>query len=242
MVKKSTKILQTYLKLEEVFINVRNLVGNLSKTQFAEIIDKKKQNITTRISYDGYLLFDEVPRILKYLSENNLQDTDLYFDLSKILNPHLTKSEVKEVKISDDTSDEDFTALNVRGEVGVSCGYGSFVDNDRVTGKCLVPTKTLREYGASRTHTEVVYAQGDSMSPEIKSGDALLVDTSQTEIIDGVMYAFNYDGQPMCKRLQKIGKEIKAISSNPLFDPFIIDFTCQFNIVGRVVGFMRPVF
>ena len=88
---------------------------------------------------------------------------------------------------------------------------------------------------------KIVYAQGDSMSPEINSGDALLVDTSQTNILDGVVYAFNYDGQPMCKRLQKIGKDIKAISSNPLFDSFIIDFTCQFNIVGRVVGFMRPV-
>lgn len=241
MVKKSSKILQTFWKLEDVFFEVRNLVGNLSKTQFAEIIDKKKQNITTRISYDGYLLLDEVPRILKFLSEKDLQNTDLYFNLSKILNPYLTKSEVKEVKTTKCTSDEEFTALNVRGEVGVSCGYGSFVDNDQVTGKCLVPTKTLREYGASRSHTEVVYAQGDSMLPEIKSGDALLVDTSQTDIIDGVMYAFNYDGQPMCKRLRKIGKDIKAISTNSAYEPFMIDFTCQFNIVGRIVGFMRPV-
>lgn len=241
MAKKSSEILQTFLKLEEVYYDVRNLVGKLSKTQFAEIIDKKKQNITTRISYNGYLLVDEVPRILKFLAEKDLQNTDLYFDLSKILNPRLTRDEIKEIKSSDNNSDEDFTALNVRGEVGVSCGYGSFSDNDRVTGQCLVPTRTLREYGASRSHTEVVYAQGDSMLPEINSGDALLVDTSQTEIIDGVMYAFNYEGQPMCKRLRKLGKEIKAISTNPSYEPFIIDFTNQFNVVGRIVGFMRPV-
>ena len=89
--------------------------------------------------------------------------------------------------------------------------------------------------------TEIVYAQGDSMSPEIESGDALLVDTSQTEIINGVVYAFNYEGQPMCKRLQKIGNEIKAISKNSDYDPFFIDFNNQFNIIGRVVGLMRPV-
>ena len=236
MAKKKTEL--TDIKLEDAYNQIKALKEKFTKTEFAVIIDTNKQNLGGRISNNGSLSFDEVKLLLKYLASEDLSDNSFYKELSQTVNPVKSRNEIKEVKSSDN---EDFAELNVRGDVGLSCGYGTVVYNDNVTGKCRVPRQTLRDYGASVSSTEVVYAQGDSMSPEIKSGDALLVDTSQTDIIDGVVYAFNYDGQPMCKRLQKIGKEIKAISSNPLFDPFIIDFTCQFNIVGRVVGFMRPV-
>ena len=236
MAKKKTEL--TDIKLEDAYNQVKALKEKFTKTEFAVIIETNKQNLGGRISNNGSLSFDEAKLLLKYLASEDLSDNSFYNELSQTVNSVKNHNELKEVKKYDS---DNFTALNVRGDVGLSCGYGSFVDNDRITGQCLVPTKTLREYGASRTHTEVVYAQGDSMSPEIKSGDALLVDTSQTEIIDGVVYAFNYDGTSNCKRLQKIGKKIKAIPNNPLYEPFFIDFTNQFNIVGRVVGFMRPV-
>ncbi len=240
-ISKSVQNKQTNIKLEVAYNNTKKLVDKLSKTAFAEILKKKKQNISRRMSYNGFLLIDEASMLLKYLLDNDKIDNDFYNELLQVVNPVKSNNEVKEIKSSEDDEDENFIEINVRGDVGLSCGYGTVVYNDSVTGKCKVPRQTLREYGASLSSTEVVYAQGDSMSPEIRSGDALLVDTSQIEIIDGVVYAFNYEGQPMCKRLQKIGKKIKAISTNPLFDPFFIDFTCQFNIVGRVVGLMRPI-
>lgn len=239
-ISKSVQDKQTKIKLETAYLNTKSIVGKLTKTDFASILKRQKQNIGRRIGYNGFLLIDEAVLLLQYLAKNNLNNNDFYFELSQIVNPSRTNSEINEIKPCNE-QDEDFLELNVRGSVSLSCGYGSFVDNDSITGTCKVPRTTLRQYGASTTRTEIVYAQGDSMSPEIKSGDALLVDTSQTDIIDGVVYAFNYDGQPMCKRLQKIGKEITAISSNPLFKTFTIDFSCQFNIIGRVVGLMRPV-
>lgn len=236
MAKKKTEL--TDIKLEDAYNQVKSLKEKFTKTEFAIIIETNKQNLGGRISNNGSLSFDEVKLLLKYLASQDLSDNSFYNELSQTVNPIKNRNELKEVKSS---CNEDFAELNVRGDVGLSCGYGTVVYNDSVTGKCKVPRQTLRNYGANVSSTEIVYAQGDSMSPEIMSGDALLVDTSQINIIDGVIYAFNYDGQPMCKRLQKIGKEIKAISANPLYSSFVIDFTCQFNIVGRVVGFMRPV-
>lgn len=235
---KSIKALQTNIELEYAYNQVKEIMGKFKKTDFGAIIDKTKQNIGGRISYNGKMFYDEAALLLKFLTTEGKTDNEFYKELSQIVNPVKTDSEIKNVELADN---DDFAELNVRGEVGVSCGYGISVYNDNVTGKCKVPRRTLRDYGASISSTEVVYAQGDSMSPEIESGDALLVDTSQTEVINGVVYAFNYEGQPMCKRLQKIGNEIKAISRNPLYDSFIIDATVQFNIVGRVVGFMRPI-
>ncbi len=235
---KSAKAKQTNFSLETVFTQL-NTINKLSKTDFAKILNSSKQNISRRMGYNGYLLADEVMPILKYLAEDGNTDNDLFKELSKYSDTVKSKHQLKEFQSNN--IDDDFVDLNVRGDVSLSCGYGIAVYNDNVTGKCKVSRNELRRYGASIPNTEIVYAQGDSMSPEIESGDALLVDTSQTEIINGIVYAFNYDGQPMCKRLQKIGNEIKAISKNPLYDSFTIDFNLQFNIVGRVVGFMRPV-
>ncbi len=236
MAKKKTEL--TKIKLDDAYNHIKALKEKFTKTEFASVIETNKQNLGGRISNNGSLSFDEIKLLLKYLTNEELSDNSFYEKLSQTINPVKSENELKEIKSS---VEDDFAELNVRGEVAISCGYGTVVYNENVTGKCCVPRKTLREYGASISSTEVVYAQGDSMSPEIKSGDALLVDTSQIDVIDGVVYTFNYDGQSMCKRLQKIGKDIKAIPSNPLFDPFIIDPTCQFNIVGRVVGFIRPV-
>ena len=233
------KVNHTDIELEYAYNKLKEVLGKLKKTDFATIIGTSKQNIGGRMGYNGKLFYTEAAKICSYLESNRMEDTDIYKELSKIvanINNYLTINHTTEPE-----ADDNFVELNVRGDVGLSCGYGTVVYNDGVTGKCRVPRQTLREYGASAKSTEIVYAQGDSMLPDIKSGDALLVDTSQTDVIDGVIYAFNFDGQPMCKRLQKIGKNLKAISSNPLFDPFIIDGTCQFNIVGRVVGFLRQI-
>ena len=237
MAKKKTEL--TDIKLEDAYNQIKALKEKFTKTEFAVIIDTNKQNLGGRISNNGSLSFDEARLLLKYLSSEDFTKNDFYNQLYNTLNPLKSRNELKE--LTSDNIDDDFTSLKVRGNVGLSCGYGSFSDDEEVTGECLVPTRTLKQFGANRKYTEIVYVQGDSMLSEIKSGDALLVDKSQVEIIDGVIYAFTYDGQTMCKRLQKIGKEIKAISTNPLFDPFMIDFTCQFNVVGRVVGFMRAV-
>lgn len=242
MSNKSTNYIQTNIELEDAYNNLKEIMGKLKKTDFGSIIHKKKQNIGGRISYKGKLFYDEAALILDFLNSEGKTNTDFYktlFNVVYSVKPTILQSLPQE-EVNSSNIDE-FVDLNVRGDVGLSCGYGSVAYNDEVTGKCRVSRKALNKYGARTSSTEVVYAQGDSMIPEIQSGDALLVDTSQTEIIDGVVYAFNYDGQPMCKRLQKIGKEIKAISTNPAYDPFIIDFTYQFNIVGRVIGFMRSV-
>ena len=240
-ISKSIQDKQTNILLKVAYNEIQQLTGKLSKTSFADILNRKKQNIGRRMGYDGLLLIDEAKLLLKYLENEGKIDNNFYAKLNQIVNPAKSDNEIKTIQSFVASENDNFAELNVRGVVDISCGYGTSIYNDNVTGKCKVPRKTLRDYGASISMTEIVYAQGDSMSPEIESGDALLVDTSQTEIINGVVYAFNYEGQPMCKRLQKIGNEIKAISKNSDYDPFFIDFNNQFNIIGRVVGLMRPV-
>ena len=77
------------------------------------------------------------------------------------------------------------------------------------------------------------------MADRIESGDALLVDESKTYINNGKVYAFVYDSELFCKQLKKTGDGITAISFNKDYEPFEIDKTKQFAVVGQVIGIMK---
>lgn len=82
-------------------------------------------------------------------------------------------------------------------------------------------------------------ADGDSMEDRIQDGDALVVDLSQTEIIDGKVYALWYDGGERIKRLFRLpGGGLRIFSDNQVAYP-PIDLPqgslAHVHIIGRVV-------
>lgn len=82
-------------------------------------------------------------------------------------------------------------------------------------------------------------ARGDSMEPSIFDGDSLLVDTSQTEVIDKKVYALWYEGGERVKRLFRMpGGGLRIKSDNSAEYPEIIlgpDYAGQVRVIGRVV-------
>ena len=83
-----------------------------------------------------------------------------------------------------------------------------------------------------------MYASGRSMEPSIWDGDSLVVDTSQTEVIDGKVYALWYDGGERVKRLFRLpGGGLRIQSDNPEFPPIILEpgNLAVVRVIGRVV-------
>lgn len=81
-------------------------------------------------------------------------------------------------------------------------------------------------------------AAGDSMEPTIHDSDSLLVDTSQTSVVDGKVYALWYDGGERVKRLFRLpGGGLRIQSDNPAFGNIELgaDYTGHVRIIGRVV-------
>lgn len=81
-------------------------------------------------------------------------------------------------------------------------------------------------------------ASGNSMEPGIFDGDSLLVDTSQTEVLDGKVYALWYDGGERVKRLYRLpGGGLRIKSDNSDYPP--VEVTASqlehVRILGRVV-------
>lgn len=80
--------------------------------------------------------------------------------------------------------------------------------------------------------------QGNSMSPEIKNGDTVIVriqpDAESGDIV--VAYVNGYDG--VCKKLKRYKDEIQLVSINPDYEPYSSkEFPIE--IVGKVIEVRR---
>lgn len=81
-------------------------------------------------------------------------------------------------------------------------------------------------------------AKGDSMEPRIFDGDAVVVDTGDTTVIDGKVYAVWYEGGERIKRLYRLpGNGIRIASDNASRYPSIDlneDQSQHVRVLGRV--------
>lgn len=76
----------------------------------------------------------------------------------------------------------------------VGLGAGAEAEEYAETRKLKFRAKSLRRRGIYNHPLAVYYGKGDSMEPTIKDGDAILFDTSDTRVIDGVLYVIQVDG------------------------------------------------
>ena len=129
----------------------------------------------------------------------------------------------------------------VRKEVELSCGTGSFANADFVSDTIEFNINFIRKFGGNPKSVSVVFARGDSMADKIESGDALIVDESKTYINSGKVYAFVYDSELFCKQLNKTKGGITAVSFNKEYEPFEIDKTKQFAVVGQVISTIKRI-
>ena len=88
-------------------------------------------------------------------------------------------------------------------------------------------------------------ACGDSMSPEIKDGDTVLIDRSQTEIYIGKIYAVSIGKEVMVRYVERAPRRIILRCANKTWSDIGVDldkdFGEQAGIIGRVVWWCRDV-
>lgn len=209
----------TTISLKYCYEELLKFNPQMTKTEFAVIINATRQNIGQRINRDSKLSKQELSILKEYLQDKGIP--------TKFLN----------VAVVDDTS----VLVPVRTEVELSCGTGTFSNADFVSDTIKFDIRFIRSFGGNPNTVSVVFARGDSMADRIESGDALIVDESKTYISSGKVYAFVYDSELFCKQLKKTTDGITAISFNKDYEPFEIDKTKQFAVVGQVISAMKRI-
>ena len=216
---KYAKTEQTSTTVKYCYEEILKFNPNFEKKQLAVIIGSTKQNIGQRINRNSKLSKKESDMLRVWLEDNGLP--------SKMLSVAVVSESIVQVP--------------VRTEVELSCGTGTFANADFVSDTIGLDINFIRSFGGNPKTVSVVFARGDSMADRIESGDALIVDESKTYINSGKVYAFVYDSELFCKQLNKTKGGITAVSFNKEYEPFEIDKTKQFAVVGQVISAMKRI-
>ncbi len=82
---------------------------------------------------------------------------------------------------------------------------------------------------------------GNSMEPEIKDGDTVLIDESQKDILAGAIYAVGIDDTIMVKRLEKHPNKLVLHSDNKEYSPIYFQGSDinSIRIIGKVIWTCR---
>lgn len=102
--------------------------------------------------------------------------------------------------------------------VGLGAGGAEAVDYAE-THSLKFKKTSLRRRGILNRPLAVYYGKGDSMEPTIEDGDAILFDTSDTRVVDGVLYVIQVDGaanpEYYVKRAMVLDAGVYFASDNP---------------------------
>jgi phage repressor protein C with HTH and peptisase S24 domain len=124
----------------------------------------------------------------------------------------------------------------------LSAGSGSFEVGSNIEGYYSFQKEWLRGKGSSK-HMVLMDICGNSMEPELRNGDTVLVDQSKTEILAGAIYAIGIDDTVMVKRIEKLPDKLVLISENERYSPTYLqgEEVNNVRILGKVIWICREV-
>lgn len=124
----------------------------------------------------------------------------------------------------------------------LSAGTGSLEADGDVIGYYAFKTDFLKRKGRAKKMVLMDVA-GDSMEPEVRNGDTVLIDESQNEIIAGGLFAVGIEQEVYVKYLDRIPGKLILRSENLKYSPIEVDMNGEISgavrIIGRVVWSCR---
>lgn len=130
--------------------------------------------------------------------------------------------------------------------VRASAGGGRAVDTERVVDSLAFKEDWIRrELRVRPSDLNLIYVEGDSMEPDLRAGDIVLLDHTDTRASREGIYVIRMDGALLVKQLQRLpGGLIKVMSRNQAYESFTVSVQDVenpngFAVVGRVVWACR---
>lgn len=118
----------------------------------------------------------------------------------------------------------------------LSAGGGSFEVGTEIQGYYAFQTEWLRTKGNPECMV-LMDIFGNSMEPELKDGDSVLIDESQKAILAGAFYAVGVDDTIMVKRVEKHPNKLVLLSENRDYAPIFLgsNESQSVRIIGKVI-------
>lgn len=99
----------------------------------------------------------------------------------------------------------------------LSAGIQGFrTEPDTYDGRTVsLPTEIVERYNLKLDKLYALRVKGESMEPALYEDDIVIVDTGDTRPVDGQVYAVNYEGEAVIKRLTRDAGDWWLSSDNP---------------------------
>lgn len=120
----------------------------------------------------------------------------------------------------------------------LSAGIGSLQVDRNIEGYFAFSSAFLKRKGNPQSMV-VMRVEGDSMSPEIRDEDMVLIDQNKTDIRLGRIFAVGFEDAIYLKRIDKEPGKLLLKSVNPAYPPIEIRLgdqeTDSFRVIGQVL-------
>ena len=118
-----------------------------------------------------------------------------------------------------------------------SAGGGAWNEGCRVLTHISFTRYSLRKQGLTPEHLSAIRVDGDSMEPELHSGDTVLIDHTRVTIEGEGIYVLRLDGHLYAKRLQRNFDGVSIISANKEYERIVVprDRLDELEVIGRAV-------
>ena len=201
-------------------IDVQTKIQNLTKTkvslsQIGEVLGVSRAAMSKRAKLGSDIGVDELKQI-----EN-------FYNLSLF-----------DVQTKNNNSEH--VTLDYYPDIEVSCGNG-IIPFGETKEKMTVPVSLIKGYSKNKKYV-IVSATSDSMQPEIKPNDMLIIRVTDTDtIIDNHIYVFCYEDRLYCKYLSYNVNQIIVRSANKDYPTRFIEKENinDFRLCGEVCGHFR---
>jgi len=122
----------------------------------------------------------------------------------------------------------------------LSAGGGSFEVGSEIEGYYAFRKEWLNTKG-NVNNMVLMDIFGNSMEPEMKDGDTILIDESQKDVLAGAIYAVGVDDTIMVKRLEKHPNKLVLLSDNKDYSPIYLGASeiDSIHIIGKVLWVCR---
>lgn len=220
--------------------------------RFADFAARLKQSIeASGLSLDEVAKKSFVPkeRLEQYLTGTKLPYVEDGENLAEVLkisvewlrygdNPEIPPIGSKVLVASEPPANDAYFRIPIY-DVKLSAGNGNaaWIEKEDDDNPLFFRHGWLRVKGLRREYLRGMYVRGDSMEPLLMHWDTIIVDSSDTEIADGEVYAVCYKGKLYIKELRNGEDGIQLISRNPKYEPMEVKYgsDVQFQVLGRMV-------
>lgn len=156
------------------------------------------------------------------------------------LNPDWLEKGLKPVYLKPELDDDEAFCTIAKVEARLCAGAGSFNVSSKISDHFSFPKTWLQAKGQARRMV-LMDVFGNSMSPEIKDGDTVLIDQSQKDIIAGAIFAIGIEDTIMVKRIEKHPRKLVLLSDNKAYAPIFLtgEEIESVRIIGKVLWISR---